>query len=142
MRNGRETYTGDEMAIYCNGSLAGYADSFTLRVEYDMKDVQIARVKMMHYKHGVARATGSLGGFLWNTWLQNAALAHLRGERMNLTLVGRLRNTDTKQEGSVVASGVIFTSADLANWRVGEQVKIEQPFVATSVSLSGFKEPK
>ncbi|WP_214788611.1 phage tail tube protein [Exiguobacterium sp. s21] len=142
MRNGRETYTGDEMAIYCNGSLAGYADSLTLRVEYDLKEVQIPRVKMMHYKHGVARASGSIGGFLWNKYLQNAALAHLRGEEFNLTIVGRLRNTDTKEEGSVVASGVIFNSADLANWRVGEQVKIEQPFVATSVSLSGFQTPR
>lgn len=142
MKRGSEAYLGDQMAIYINGSLAGYVDRFSLRVEYDMKDIQIPRVKIMQYKVGVARATGTMGGFLWNGYLQRAALEALDGGIPDITVVGRMKNTDTGEDGSVAASGLIFTAADVANWQVGTEIKIEQPFVCTNVSLNGFATPR
>ena len=143
MRNGHETYVGDEMAIYVDGVFAGYVDRFVLRVDFDIKKVRIPRVKLTQHKVAGGEASGEMGGFLYNAALQQAALSYLgNGKKRLISVTGSMRNLDTMEAGTVTASGIVFQSADLANWEVGTEVKISQPFFAADVSIKGFQTPR
>lgn len=142
MRNGHEIYHGEEMAIYVDGKFVSFVDNFQLRVDYNIEKVKIPRVKLTQHKVAGGEATGVIGGFLYNAVLQSAALSYLgNGKKRLISVTGSMRNLDTGEAGTVTASGLVFQSADLANWQVDAPVKIEQPFFAADVSIKGFRTP-
>ncbi|WP_214783233.1 phage tail tube protein [Exiguobacterium sp. s183] len=143
MRNGHEIYHGEEMAIYVDGVFVSYVDNFQLRVDYNIEKVKIPRVKLTQHKVAGGEASGVIGGFLYNAALQAAAMSYLgNGKKRLISVTGSMRNLDTMEAGTVTASGIVFQSADLANWQVDAPVKIEQPFFASNVSIKGFQTPR
>lgn len=143
MRNGHETYVGDEMAIYVDGVFVGYITRFQLRVDFDIKKIRIPRVKLTQHKVAGGEASGTMAGFLYNAALQAAAMSYLgNGKKRLISVTGSMRNLDTGEAGTVTASGIVFQNADLANWEVGSEVTIEQNFFASSVTLKGFQTPR
>lgn len=142
MRGGHEVYVGDEMAIYVDGVFAGYVDRFQLRIDFDIKKIKLPRWKLTQHKVAGGEASGTMGGFLYSNYLQQAALSYLDdGPTKTISVVGSMRNQDTGESGTVAASGIVFQNADLANWEVGAEIKLEQSFFCRSVSMKGFKAP-
>lgn len=137
MAEGRKTFMGTGLGLYINGKLATYIDRVVIKVDYDMKEIVLPRKKAKQHKKGVATISGELGGFLYTSELAKIALQHfteLRGQE-EITLMGELEDFEAKDRTSYIVSGVQFTSADLANWQVNQEVKVSFPFVADDVRL-------
>lgn len=129
MNRGHEVFIGEEMAIYVNGLFMTYVDEFMLRIDYDMFEIRLPQKDFVQNKKGMGKITGNVGGFMFSNYLLNIA----KSQTQTVTIAGTCRNKKTNKTFKVSATDVIFTAADLANFKTGQEVKFALPFVAANV---------
>lgn len=131
MRRGEEAYLGEDLILMVNGLTMTYVDNFAVRVEFTMHDIALPQQDFVLTRKGQGRITGTMSGFTWSDYLLRIALSRTT----QVSVVGIIKNADTKKSLKVEVQGVQFSSADLMNAQTGQPVKFELPFTASNIKV-------
>lgn len=131
MRRGEEAYLGEDLILMVNGLTMTYVDNFAVRVEFTMHDIALPQQDFVQTRKGQGRITGTMSGFTWSDYLLRIALSRTT----QVSVVGIIKNADTKKSLKVEVQGVQFSSADLMNAQTGQPVKFELPFTASNIKV-------
>jgi len=135
--DGSKTMSGTGLALYYStGTRLTYIDQIKVQITVNKEDILLARKKVIQYKDKSIKIDGTIGGFLYTAALQKLLLSSLEKKgQQRIDFLAELEDFESGERFSYQIIDCQFTSGDIANWKVGEVVKIEFPFVATGIKL-------
>lgn len=135
--DGSKTMSGTGLALYYStGTRLTYIDRIQVKITIDKEEIKVPRKKVIQYKDKSIKIEGTFGGFEYTSTLQKILLTALgdKGQdRMDFLI--ELEDYESGERFAYQLIDCQFSSGDIANWQVGEIVKKEYPFVATSIKL-------
>lgn len=135
--DGKRTMLGTGLALYYStGTRLTYIDRIQVKLTIDKEEIKLPRKKVIQYKDKSIKIDGTIAGFQYTAALQKLLLSSMekRGQQ-RIDFLAELEDYESGERFSYQIIDCQFTAGDIANWQVGEVVKIEFPFVATGIKL-------
>lgn len=116
-------------AIFLDGRELSSFNHCEIKDDYEYTDLKLAGGRRTKHKLVGVSGSGTISGYKVTSELQQALLANPTAQ---FQIISKLDDPEAYGTERIRVSKVKFTSNNLANWRTGEVVEEEWPFVFDS----------
>lgn len=135
----KRLFSGHGMALYQNGTKLTYVDQVEAKIEWELAEVQLPGQLMKQHKRVSGKGSGTISGFLYTTGMTQLTSRPARDQKQTyVDFIGSIENKEDPgrpEKIRIRLKNIQFSEGMLMNFKVGEVVRFEVPFVFDDYDL-------
>lgn len=137
--NSDRLFSGHGMSLHQNGRKLTYVDQVEAKIEWELAEIQLPGQLMKQHKRVSGKGSGTISGFLYTTGMIQLTSRPARDQKQShVDFVGSIENKEDPgrpEKIRIRLKNIQFTEGTLMNFKVGEVVRFEVPFVFDGYEL-------